>query len=151
VVPLPAGASAGVSERVELQAEIDAPRRALFDLLATSDGLRRWLDEAELDARVGGRLRVRMHDAEAAGQVLSLQAPQHISFTWDWLDEPLGATSVVAFDAIDHGARTHLTVRHVGLPDRREVELHDGLWQHWLGRLVAAAKALPDRQEVTHP
>ena len=132
-----------MSERVELQAEIDVPRPALFELLATEDGLRRWLDEAELDARVGGAVRVRMHDAEAIGQVLALQPPQHISFSFDWLDEPLGAATVVAFDAIDHGARTHLTLRHVGLPGARQVELHRGLWEYWLNRLIDAARALP--------
>jgi uncharacterized protein YndB with AHSA1/START domain len=131
-----------MSERVELQAEIDVPRPALFELLATADGLRRWLDGAELDPRVGGVVRVRMHDAEAVGEVLSLQPPQHISFSWDWVDEPLGVASVVAFDAIDHGARTHITIRHVGLPGMRQVELHRRLWEHWLNRLTQAARAL---------
>ena len=140
-----------MSDRVELQVEVDAPRLALFELLATEDGLRRWLDGAELDARVGGELRVRMRDARAHGEVLSLQPPQHISFTWDWDDEPLGVASVVAFDAIDHGARTHVTIRHVGLPRAEQVELHRTLWEHWLGRLVAAARALPPKVETTHP
>lgn len=127
--------------RVELQAELDIRREQLFPLLASAEGLARWLDAAELEAKVGGEVRVRMHDAEAVGKVLSLQPPQHISFTWDWTDEPLGALSVVAFDAIDHGARTHLTIRHVGLPER-QVELHEGLWRHWLERLVEAARAV---------
>ncbi len=127
--------------RVEIQAEVDATREAVYPLLATAAGLSRWLDAAELEERVGGAISVRMHDAEARGKVLSLQPPQHISFTWDWVDEPLGVLSVVAFDAIDHGARTHLTIRHVGLP-ARQVELHEGLWRHWLERLVAAARTV---------
>lgn len=128
--------------RVEIQAELDITRESLFPLLATADGLSRWLDGAELEERVGGALRLRLHDAEATGKVLSLQPPQHISFTWDWVDAPLGALSVVAFDAIDHGARTHLTIRHVGLAPS-QVELHDGLWRHWLERLVALVRTLP--------
>jgi uncharacterized protein YndB with AHSA1/START domain len=127
-------------DRVELQAEVDARREHVYPLLATAEGLARWLDAVELEEKVGGRIRVRMHDSEASGKVLSLQPPQHISFTWDWVDEPLGVLSVVAFDAIDHGARTHLTIRHVGLP-ARQIELHEGLWRHWLERLVAAAHA----------
>jgi uncharacterized protein YndB with AHSA1/START domain len=140
-----------LSDRVELQAELDAPRLAVFQLMATSEGLRRWLDEADLEPRVGGAVRIRMNESTAQGKVLSLQPPQHISFSWDWPDEPLGAASVVALDAIDHGARTHLTVRHVGLPSRRQVELHEALWEHWLARLVAAARALPPKVETTHP
>lgn len=140
-----------MSDRVELQAELDAPRLAVFELMATADGLRRWLDDADLDQRVGGAVRVRMNEAVAEGKVLSLQPPQHISFSWDWVDEPLGAASVVAFDAIDHGARTHVTIRHVGLPNKRQVELHEALWGYWLERLVGVARALPEKVETTHP
>jgi uncharacterized protein YndB with AHSA1/START domain len=128
--------------RVEVQGEVDAPREAVFGLLATADGLARWLDEAELDPRVGGRLRVRMRDAVATGTVVALDPPQHISFAWDWETEPIGARSVVAFDAIEHGARTHVTVRHVGLPTRRQLELHAELWRHWFGRFREVANAV---------
>ncbi len=120
----------------------DAPREAVFGLLATARGLARWLDEAELEPRVGGALRVRMRDAVATGTVVALDPPQHISYTWDWESEPIGARSVVAFDAIEHGARTHLTVRQVGFRTRRQLELHAELWRHWFERLRAAANAV---------
>jgi uncharacterized protein YndB with AHSA1/START domain len=132
-----------VNDRVELQAEVAAPRDLVFPLVATADGLRRWLDAASLDARVGGELRATLRDAQVVGRVLALDPPQHISFTWDWLDRPLGAASVVAFDAIDHGARTWVTLRHVGLrPD--QVDLHDQMWRYWLGRFVEACRELPE-------
>lgn len=140
-----------MSDRVELQVEVDAPRAAVFRLLATAEGLRAWLDAADLDAREGGRVRVRLRDAEAAGEVLALDPPQHISFSWQWDAQPQRHPSVVAFDAIDHGARTHVTVRHVGLPSPAEVELHTEMWRHWLGRFLVAARALPDKVETTHP
>ncbi|HUG49018.1 MAG TPA: SRPBCC domain-containing protein [Candidatus Limnocylindria bacterium] len=140
-----------MNDRVELQTEVDAPRVAVYSLLATSEGLSRWLDEAELEPRVGGALRVRLLEAVAQGKVLAIDEPQHISFTWDWQDESLGVTTVVAIDAIDHGARTHVTLRHVGLPNARQVELHRALWEHWLGRFEAAARALPEKVETTHP
>jgi uncharacterized protein YndB with AHSA1/START domain len=136
---------------VELQTEVDAPRRLVFPLFATADGLRQWLDAADLDARVGGELRATMRDALAVGKVIALDPPQHISFQWDWADASLGAASVVAFDAIDHGARTHVTVRHVGLPSRRQVILHEQMWRYWLARFEEACRALPDKQETTHP
>jgi uncharacterized protein YndB with AHSA1/START domain len=131
-------------DRVELQTEVDAPRAAVFALLATAEGLRRWLDEAELEPRVGGAVRIRMRDAEAVGEVLAIDPPQHISFTWQWTSEPDSPASVVAFDAIDHGARTHVTIRHVGLPSRAQVELHAQLWRHWLGRFEPAARAIDE-------
>ena len=132
-----------MNDRVELQAEVAASRDLVFPLVATADGLRRWLDAASLDARVGGELRATLRDAQAVGRVLALDPPQHISFTWDWLDRPLGAASVVAFDAIDHGARTWVTLRHVGLLPA-QVDLHDQMWRYWLGRFVEACRALPE-------
>ncbi|HWH23767.1 MAG TPA: SRPBCC domain-containing protein [Candidatus Limnocylindria bacterium] len=141
-----------MADRVELQTEVDAPRAAVFGLLASAAGLAQWLDEAELEPRVGGHAAFRLAHARARGEVLSLQPPQHISFTWEWDDEPLGATTVVALDAIDHGARTHVTLRHVGLPNQRQLELHEQMWRHWLKRFEAAAHALlAEKIETTHP
>ena len=140
-----------MTDRVELQTEVDAPRRLVFPMFATAEGLRLWLDAADLEPRVGGALRVRMREAEAVGTVVALDPPQHISYQWDWLDASLGAPSVVAFDAIDHGARTWVTVRQVGLPTPEQVRIHDEMWRHWLLRFEEACRALPDKEETTHP
>jgi uncharacterized protein YndB with AHSA1/START domain len=139
------------TDRVELQAEVDAPRSLVYPLLATAEGLGSWLDGAEFEPRVGGLVRLRMRDAVGVGKVLSVGPPQHISFTWDWEGRTLGAASVVAFDAIDHGARTHVTFRHVGLPSPEQVTLHEEMWRYWRDRFVAACKALPKKVETTHP
>jgi uncharacterized protein YndB with AHSA1/START domain len=140
-----------VKDRVELQTEVDAPRAAVFELFATAEGLRRWLDAAELDPRVGGAMSMTLREGHASGKVLSLQPPQHISFTWHWESDPAAVSSVVAFDAIDHGARTHVTVRQVGLPSPEQVELHTEMWRHWLRRFDDATRLLPDKVETTHP
>lgn len=140
-----------MSERVELQVEVDAPREAVFALFASADGLRQWLDAAELEARVGGSLRVQMLDAQAVGEVLAYDPPQHISFTWHWSSEPSATPSVVAVDAIAHGSGTHVTLRHVGLPTTAQAELHHELWRHWLARFEAACRSLPGRVEASHP
>ena len=131
-----------MNDRVELQTEVGAPRELVFPLVATADGLRRWLDAATLDARVGGELRATLRDAQAVGRVLALDPPQHVSYTWDWIDRPLGAPSVLAFDVIDHGARTWVTLRHVGLP-QDQVDIHDQMWRYWLARFEPACRNLP--------
>lgn len=136
-----------MSDRAEQQLEVDAPRPAVYELLATADGLRQWLDAAELDPRIGGELRVLMRDAEAVGKVLAIDPPQHISFTWQWTAEPTATLGVVAFDAIDHGTRTHVTVRHVGLAGAAQVALHDELWRHWLARFAEACRSMVSVQE----
>ncbi len=140
-----------MSDRVELQTEVDAPRELVYPLLATAEGLAKWLDEAELEPHVDGRVRLRLRDAVAVGEVLSVGPPQHISFSWDWEVEPLGRLTVVAFDAIDHGERTHVTIRHVGLPTPAQIVLHDAMWRYWLSRFEAAAKALPRKAETPQP
>jgi uncharacterized protein YndB with AHSA1/START domain len=127
--------------RVELQAEVDGRRVDLFALVATADGLRRWLDDAEFEPTNGSPCRFVLGDAEAVGKVLAVSPPQHVSMAWDWKGEPLGSPSVVAFDLIDHGRRTHLTLRHVGLADRAQRELHDAMWRVWFRRLVDAAES----------
>ena len=132
-----------MTDRVEQQLEVDAPREAVFALFATEVGLRQWLDAADLEPRVGGAVRVRMRDATATGNVLAIDPPQHISFTWQWAGERDARSMVVAFDAIDHGSRTHVTLRHVGLRTRAELDLHTELWRHWLERFAAAVSELP--------
>jgi uncharacterized protein YndB with AHSA1/START domain len=127
--------------RVELQAEVDGRRADLFGLVSSVDGFRRWLDDADFEPTVGRPCRFVLGGATAVGKVLAVATPQHVSVTWDWEGEPLGSPSVVAFDLIDHGKRTHLTLRHVGLADRAQRELHDAMWRHWFGRLIEAATA----------
>lgn len=131
-----------MTDRVELQLEVDAPRNAVYELFATEAGLRRWLDAAELEPRVGGALNVRLRDASATGKVLALDPPQHASFTWEWAGGADAPLTVVAFDAIDHGARTHVTLRHVGLRTRAESDLHNELWRYWLERFEGAVQSL---------
>ncbi|MBA2558163.1 MAG: SRPBCC domain-containing protein [Chloroflexi bacterium] len=126
---------------LELQAEVDAPRERVYELLATAKGLGRWLDEAELEARFEGPVRIRMTDAVATGQVLSIQPPQHISFSWAWEGEDARSGTVVAFDAIDHGSRTHVTVRQVGFRTREQRSLHEALWAYWFGRFQEAVES----------
>jgi uncharacterized protein YndB with AHSA1/START domain len=130
-----------VAPRVELQAEVDGRRADLFTLVSSTDGFRRWLDDAAFEPNLGSPCRFVLGDAVAIGKVLAISVPQHVSMTWDWEGEPLGSPSVVAFDLIDHGKRTHVTLRHVGLADRDQRELHDAMWRHWFGRLIDAAAA----------
>ena len=139
------------AKRVELQAEVDGHREQVYPLVATADGLRRWLDAAELDARTGGRIQLQLLDGVVVGKVVAIDAPQHLSFSWDWEAEALGVPSIVAFDLIDHGSRTHLTMRHVGFPTEKQQQLHEALWRAWFPRLVAAAAAIAREPEAAAP
>jgi len=127
------------SLRVEMQAEVAAPRSLVYPLLASAPGLARWLDRAELEPRVGAPVRLQLRDAVAIGSVLAVDAPQHISWSWDWEGEPLGAHTVLALDVIDHGARSVITLRHVGFRTEAQCRDHEALWSYWFGRLRETA------------
>ena len=60
-------------------------------LVSTQAGLALWLDEVEFELKVGAPVRFVLRDAEAHGEVLAIDAPQHVSWSWDWTGEPLGA------------------------------------------------------------
>ena len=126
--------------RVELQAEVDVPRKALFGMVATQVGLAAWLADVEFRPEVGAPVRFLMRDAQATGEVLAVDPPQHVSWSLDWPEEPIGTLSVVAFDLVDHGRRTHITVRQVGFRTRAQRDLHEELWRYWFGRLLDAAR-----------
>lgn len=125
--------------RVELQAEVSAQREDIFALISTSDGLRRWLDDAKLNPEPGSQFRLQLAGAEAVGRVVAVARPQHVSLAWDWASEPLGSPTAVAFDLISHGHRTHLTLRHVGFAREADHAMHEQLWRYWFGRLIRVA------------
>lgn len=126
--------------RVELQAEVDVPREALFGMVATAEGLASWLADVEFRPEVGAAIRYRMREALAVGEILAVDPPQHISWSIDWPEEPIGTLSVVAFDLVDHGRRTHITVRQVGFRTGEQRDLHEELWRYWFARLLDAAR-----------
>jgi uncharacterized protein YndB with AHSA1/START domain len=132
--------------RVEQQAELPGRRSELYPLVSTAEGLARWLDEAEIQPKVGSKVRLRLRDGVAVGTVVAVDPPQHISWTWDWEADSLRSPSVVAFDLIDHAERTHLTVRQVGLRSRAQRDMHDELWRYWFGRLREEAERVAHRR-----
>ena len=136
--------------RVEQQAEVPGRRTELYPLVSTPEGLARWLDEAEMQPKVGAKVRLRLREGVAVGTVLAVDPPQHISWTWDWEAEPLRSPSVVAFDLIDHAERTHLTLRQVGLRSRAQRDVHEALWRYWFGRLREQAERLAHADGEEH-
>ncbi len=126
---------------VELQAELHVPRDRVYPLFATQVGLEAWVDEATFTPEVGAAVRLRLGERVGSGAVLAVDPPQHVSFSLSWEGDPPGSPGIVAFDAIDHGERTHLTLRHVGLSDPVGREAAAELWRHWFVRLQETARA----------
>jgi uncharacterized protein YndB with AHSA1/START domain len=107
---------------------LSAPPDVVFDHWIDARGLAAWMRagaatraEAELDARVGGRFRIVMKDAEAehehTGEYLVLDRPRKLVFTW--ISKATGwARTTVTVELRSLGNdRTELTLTHEGLPE----------------------------------
>lgn len=128
---------------VELEIEIGAPPEVVFSFLTDPTRMVSWLGQAvELDPRPGGVLRIDVNGRDVVlGQVVEVDPPRYIAFTWGWDREetslPAGS-SRVEISLQPRGEGTHLRLRHIQLPpDVREE--HAAGWEHYLARLRVAA------------
>lgn len=87
---------------LRIERTFDAPVERVFEAWTSEEVLRRWLHgmpgwetpTAEVDLRVGGRIRIVMRDpsdgteAGATGEYKAIEAPYRLVFAWIWDDEP---------------------------------------------------------------
>jgi uncharacterized protein YndB with AHSA1/START domain len=89
--------------------------------LTDSVTLARWLMENDFEPRVGKRFTLRHTSSIWSGtiecEVIKLQPPNTMVWSWSSGDEPDGRPSVVTFELRRDGEGTVLTVRHVGSAD----------------------------------
>jgi uncharacterized protein YndB with AHSA1/START domain len=120
-----------------------ASAEEVFDAWTSVEVLRRWWPAgpdwtnpvAEVDLRVGGRLRLVMRDVEGVeygggGRYVVIERPTRLVFTWQWDDPSLrsGEQRVeVMFTANPGGSTTVVLVNH-GLTDDVEAD-HDEGWR----------------------
>ena len=132
-----------------------APIGAVFGAWTSTELLRRWYPPgadwdtpvAEVDLRVGGRLRLVMRspDGEAfggGGEYREIMAPTRLVFTWTW-DRPDVGTGVqlVEVDLTGHpDGTTTVVMTNRGLADEQSRESHREGWEgsfDSLARLVS--------------
>jgi uncharacterized protein YndB with AHSA1/START domain len=87
---------------LRIERTFDAPVERVFEAWTSEEVLRRWLygmpgwetPTAEVDLRVGGRIRIVMRDpldrteAGATGEYRVVDPPRRLVFTWVWDDQP---------------------------------------------------------------
>lgn len=127
--------------RVKRTIDIDAPPEVVFDFFRESDLFASWFGVgSRIEARVGGEVKIVFPGgALAIGEVLEVEAPRHIRFTWGYPREdgpvaPGGSVVDVHVEATGGGAR--LTLEHA-LPSEDAASAHDGGWAYHLSRLGA--------------
>jgi uncharacterized protein YndB with AHSA1/START domain len=139
--------------KVRIERTFNAPAAKVFEAWTSAEVLRRWWHAehewetpiAEVDVRVGGRIRLVMRDptdgSEYAGEgeYTLLDPPHRLAFTWTWANEP-SARQLIEVEFTDHGDRTTVVMTHTGLPELETDEYVDG-WQKSFDNLDVALAA----------
>jgi len=121
------------SQVLRIERTFDAPVERVFEAWTSEEVLRRWLHgmpgwetpTAEVDLRVGGRIRIVMRDpadgteAGATGEYQVVEPPQRLVFTWIWDDRPEQPQLIeLEFSELD-GRTTVLMTNSAILTDER--------------------------------
>lgn len=131
---------------VEREIAIGASPETVWEFLVDPDKATRWMGKAaSFDPRPGGAYRVEVIPGNTAmGEFIELDPPRRLVYTWGW--EPGGASSVppdsttVEIELVPNGAGTTLRFSHRGLPNEEATQSHAHGWDHYLERLVTAAR-----------
>jgi uncharacterized protein YndB with AHSA1/START domain len=138
-----------VAETAPIVRNVDiatTPER-LFPLLIEPDSLQRWWpDVAELEPRVGGRVRMEFRGGESVvtGEVTQFEPPRVVAFTWIRAESPDVTTHVQLTVTELDGDRCRVEVVHSGWEHAPELRpMHDAGWAHFLACLAALAEGRP--------
>jgi len=123
---------------------VAAPAERVFRLLVEPAELVRWWPEAaEVEPRLGGRVRLVFPGGrEVHGEVNRYEPPRALGFTWTW-PYRAGATQV-DFAVAERGGGCEVTVTHSGWDGLEQLRpQHDDGWAHYLGCLAALVDGRP--------
>lgn len=126
---------------------IAAAPETVWEFLVDPDKMTRWMGmSAALDARPGGAYRCGVIPGHtAAGEVVEVDPPHRLVFTWGW--EPSGGdenpvpqgSSTIEIELTPEGEGTSLRFVHRDLPSAESTASHAHGWDHYLERLEIAA------------
>ena len=126
---------------LRIERTFDAPAQEVFDAWTSEEVMRRWIHadpnwetpSAEVDLRVGGKVRVVMRDPQdgaeygAVGEYTVVEPPHRLAFTWVWDDDPSNPQTIELEFSEREGATTVLMING-GIPTERRRGEQDGGW-----------------------
>jgi len=137
---------------VRIERTFAATAEDVFDAWTSPEVMRRWFHpapdwetpEAEVDLRVGGRVRVVMRkpdgtEAEACGEFTLIDRPHRLVMTWTFDDEPSNEQLIELSFSESEGSTTVLLV-NTGISTDARREAQDWGWRgclEQLGRVLA--------------
>jgi uncharacterized protein YndB with AHSA1/START domain len=119
---------------VRFDRSINAPIDKVWSALTTAAELAIWLAPTAMAGRLGGQVRIDFGpDQKVAGEVLAIDPPAVLEFTWTFTGEQ---DSVLRFELAAVGESTQLVLEHRLLPADQAVGYGAG-WHAYLDRLAA--------------
>jgi uncharacterized protein YndB with AHSA1/START domain len=110
---------------VRVVAEIDGSREAVYELLATPDGLDQWIGRgASVEPRVSGRMDFGWGDG-GPQCILAIEPNTRLSYGWNHHDP---VDTIVTWQLEDSGGGTRLTLVHSGFGDDRRADAYTSGW-----------------------
>jgi uncharacterized protein YndB with AHSA1/START domain len=134
---------AGYLDSIRIERTFTAPARDVFAAWTSAELLRRWYPPgadwttpvAEVDLRVGGRLRLVMRSPDGeefggGGEYREITPLRRLVFTWTWDRADVAAgVQLIEVDFIEHAdGTTTVVMTNRGLADERSRESHREGW-----------------------
>lgn len=140
---------------------IAAPRDAVWQFLSDGQRFAGWigafaggppLPETEVEPRLGGRLSVAFPDSQIArGQILEMQPPVRIAFTWGYDDGAHGmhpGSTRVEISLEESPEGTLVQLRHSGIAADEARRDHRAGWIHYVSMLARQALAAHHEEKL---
>jgi uncharacterized protein YndB with AHSA1/START domain len=132
---------------VTREVRIAASPETVWEFLVDPEKIQRWKAVgATFDPRPGGAYRIEVVPGRVAvGELVELDPPHRLVYTWGWEPGPEGPNpvppggSTVEYVLVPDGDGTLLQLTHRDLPNAEACESHAQGWDHFLERLVIVA------------
>jgi uncharacterized protein YndB with AHSA1/START domain len=138
------------AEAIYIERTYDAPAEAVFDAWTDERVLRRWFhaqrdwttSEASVDLRIGGAVRVVMHDPVkgedhgGGGHYTEVDRPTRLAFTWTWDGDDRETLIEIGFEEEEGGTTVRFT--HSNLRDLESARDHEEGWSNCFDNLERA-------------
>jgi uncharacterized protein YndB with AHSA1/START domain len=135
-----------------------APLEQVFEAWTSEEVLRRWphgmlgweTPTAEVDLRVGGRVRVVMRDPStgaergATGEYTVVEPPHRLAFTWMWYDDA-GNPQLIELEFSEREGVSTVVMINSDIPTERQEEEQESGWQVSFDTLERTLASPPSR------
>ena len=133
---------------LRIERTFDAPVERVFGAWTSAEVLRRWLHgmagwetpTAEVDLRVGGRIRIVMRDpserteAGATGEYRVVEPPHRLVFTWAW-DDQRDQPQLIELEFSERDGATTVLMTNSSIPSDERRESQQRGWNVCLDNL----------------